>query len=397
MFSKYFTGFGFFFFSIFLFNIMSAEGFVAGTQVLIEKDGVVGFEEIQNIKCGDLCFSQNLDTGYLEPVKVLKNKKFKKKVLKFKTSSGVEFIVAADYQFCVPINYRFFVPNAFNQALEVDWQVAKEFAPGDFLACAGQRESFVQVRSVEPLVWQQSTYCLSLEKNHNYFISKAKIIVHNVAFFLGVSFAFEGASVTLTKVCANLLFGGILWRIACNSRNSSSSSSSSFIPGCDDLKLDVSAKVPVSGGGGSTSSSAPSSPPPGGPKPPKKDDEDEKECSIKKCQEEKDAAKREVERAKNAQDRAENRAEREANRADRAENNRERLEDQLDLKDQELRDLNNRYEEYKKSSESSSDSSFIDWLKAVGKGWLACKAADRSLDYVEGKFSGKKNKDEDQK
>jgi hypothetical protein len=170
-------------------------------------------------------------------------------------------------------DHKLFVPTIVDRKLVGEWTTASEIKAGTLLMFGGADSVFLQdilvLVSQADISSEEEVYCLSLAKNHNYFVSELGIIVHNfVPLFVGLSFAFGGGEIVLTGLTATAILGGLFFGASTMKDNGGDLS----LKGHGGIVTESRKTPPSSSAGGS----------PGGPKPPKKDD-DGKDKDNKKC------------------------------------------------------------------------------------------------------------------
>jgi hypothetical protein len=182
---------------------LKSEGFIAGTKVWAYKNNAPMLASIEDLQPGDFCFSQELESGKIESVKIIEV--FKKKIatvtLKLLSLKNLE--KAQDLTgllaetITMSTDHKLFVPTVVDRKLVGEWTTASEIKAGTLLMFGGADSVFLQdilvLVSQADISSEEEVYCLSLAKNHNYFVSELGIIVHNfVPLFVGLSFAFGG-------------------------------------------------------------------------------------------------------------------------------------------------------------------------------------------------------------
>lgn len=133
--------------------------FVAGTQVLTEQ----GLKNIEDIQVGEKVYSYNRETKEYELNKVLDT-------IKNIADSFVELTIGDEKVKCTP-KHRFYVAGK-------GWIEAGKLNIGDKVFSKDNSENYI-VKNIEYTNEVLDIYNLSVEKNHNYFITKYNLLVHN--------------------------------------------------------------------------------------------------------------------------------------------------------------------------------------------------------------------------
>ena len=161
-----------FFFSCQLYG----NGFIAGTLIKTKNDYV----PIEKLKEKDKILSYNYKTRLIVESGILKiQKNHSEKAIRIFVD-GAEIITTPDHKFFCPLR-------------KGNWIEAKDLQQNDFILrniC-----NLVRIEKVEPFECKSDLYCLSINENHNFFVSQKDIFVHNIEIIsttiLGYEFVFE--------------------------------------------------------------------------------------------------------------------------------------------------------------------------------------------------------------
>jgi hypothetical protein len=289
-----------------------AEGFIVGTKVWSCKNATtpvasdqnnslnhcnVELVNIESLQPGDFCLSKNLETGDIEAVKIFAISNSVSPVMTLAVASlenltNINDLISRTSTLTLALDHKFFVPEIVKQKLQISWSLASEIETGNLLVRAttamALEKQFLLVVATEMGIQQQTTYCLSLEKNHNYFVTEEGIIVHNFI-HLGIAFAFGGGEIAITGVTAGFAFLGLMCSGGLNkdinqpydrNKESLSQEKDPSFKATGNISYPLDEKKPHS----EKRNSPPRMTPPaassggggGGPRPPKKDDDENK-------------------------------------------------------------------------------------------------------------------------
>jgi|GEM_PF-6764261 len=184
---------------LFFFNLLCyatfllAEGFAAGTLVKT----IDGYNAIENLKENDYVLSYDINNNTYTQSKIVKT-------LKRKTNQTVRIIIEnAELEF--DKQQKFFCPFAENC-----WVIPQDFNTNQYLF--KQSSQLIPIQEIISTEKESSVYCLSLEGNHNFFVSKQEILVHNCAIpILGPIITWIATNIEIT-----IGIGGILTAIGLN-------------------------------------------------------------------------------------------------------------------------------------------------------------------------------------
>ena len=169
-------------------NSIFADGFVKNSLVKT-KNGHVFIEEIEP---NDYVMSCDFTDKCVERKVLAKSIKKAASIVKI-IISGKEIIASADHLFYLP-----------KQNI---WQKASDLILGDTLLNANYDQ--VQIDTIEFLNEKIDTYSLSVEGEHNFYISDASVLVHNfvlmvplITWTIGEGIAILGGGATLIAIGA---------------------------------------------------------------------------------------------------------------------------------------------------------------------------------------------------
>lgn len=172
---------------IFFNNTLLSEGFIAGTLVKT-KDKYIPIEQLKE---NDSVVSYNFNGKNTFESKILKVKKQNYNQCIKLILGNKEIITAPDHKFFCPLK-------------KGNWIEATNLQNNDFIL-SGIKE-LVRIESLFKSNLDTDFYCLSIENNHNFFVSEKDIFVHNVAPAVFILGAIGGFEITLDIAG---LFGGI--------------------------------------------------------------------------------------------------------------------------------------------------------------------------------------------
>jgi hypothetical protein len=164
----------------FISNSLLAEGFIAGTLVATP----IGHLPIECLEEGDLVISYNFTKAILELTPITKT--FKKRA-----SEIIQLTVCNDV-IQVDNSHKFYCP-----LLEKQWTTACNLQEHHFLLKGLGK--IVSIDAIASVSEEKDVYCLSLQDNHNFFISQHEILVHNFAIpLLGAAIAWFAENFIVT-------------------------------------------------------------------------------------------------------------------------------------------------------------------------------------------------------
>ena len=178
------------FFSLFC-NKIFTEGFTDSTLVHT-KDG---YKQIQQLKENDLITTYSFKNKTILDSKVIKiQKKHYNKCFKL-IINGKEIISAPDQKFFIPLR-------------KGCWLKIQNIKKNDFIL--RNIQNLLRIEDIVELKQSAYFYCLSVEGNHNYFVSEENVFVHNeMASILSFSVAF-GSGTGPTGVAVGFCVGGLI-------------------------------------------------------------------------------------------------------------------------------------------------------------------------------------------
>ena len=152
-------------------KVLQEACFVADTLVKIRN----GEKRIEQIEVGDEVLTKNLETNQVEFKKV-------NKIFVRTTKEIVTIGVSSKETLMTTPNHPFYVLRAgeFNDGDEVQyggWVDAKNIIVGDYLL--GSTGEWLQVVSISFIQSNETVYNFEVEDNHNYFVGKQGVLVHN--------------------------------------------------------------------------------------------------------------------------------------------------------------------------------------------------------------------------
>lgn len=150
-----------------LHSTIFSEGFNAGTLVKA-KDRYI---PIEHIKSNDLILTYNFKNKNIEEAKVKSVKITHSSSYIYLVSNNTEIIVSPDQKFYCPMNKE-------------RWTLAKDLKLGDYIL--KNLKDLIKIDHVTEFKSKCDFYCLSIENNHNYFISNQDIFVHNFAIVIPI-------------------------------------------------------------------------------------------------------------------------------------------------------------------------------------------------------------------
>ncbi len=162
-----------------------SDGFLAETLVKTPD----GYRPIKELAVGDLVISYDFD-----------GKPIQSKIIDVQSKTVKSFarLNFGQNSLCAAVGQRFFLPEkerwikAKNIALS-----SRVFAKSDEVVCA---------QTIELCQEECTLYAISLEKHHNFCVTKDDILVHNIApaFGIGVTFAIEGGKIIITGISISI-------------------------------------------------------------------------------------------------------------------------------------------------------------------------------------------------
>lgn len=141
-------------------SIIFSEGFIAGTLVKA-KDRYV---PIELIKPDDTVLTYNFKNKNIEEGKV--------KSVKVNHYSSCISLIANNTEILVSPDHRFYCPMNKKR-----WTLAKDIKSGDYIL--RNIKDLIKIDNAAEIKSENNFYCLSIENNHNYFMSSQDILVHN--------------------------------------------------------------------------------------------------------------------------------------------------------------------------------------------------------------------------
>ncbi|MDR3647026.1 MAG: Hint domain-containing protein [Candidatus Babeliales bacterium] len=161
---------------------ISCEGFIAGTLVKTQN----GYIPIEQLKKNDCITSYNFKEKDITCGKILKiTKKHYDKCIKLKINDQ-EIIAAPDHKFFCPLK-------------KGCWIKAQDIEKNDFVL--KEIKELVRIDDVVKIDQENDFYCLSIDSNHNFFVSQQNILVHNIpifAYVVGEGFIWAGGGELLS-------------------------------------------------------------------------------------------------------------------------------------------------------------------------------------------------------
>jgi RHS repeat-associated protein len=152
-------------------KVLQEACFVAGTLVKVRD----GEKSIEQVEVGDEVLTKNLETNQVEFKKV-------HKIFVRTTKEIVTIEVSNKEALMTTPNHPFYVLRAgeFNGGDKVQyggWVDAKNIVIGDYLL--GSTGEWLQVVSISFIQSNETVYNFEVEDNHNYFVGKQGVLVHN--------------------------------------------------------------------------------------------------------------------------------------------------------------------------------------------------------------------------
>ncbi len=146
-------------------SLILPEGFYSGTLVKV-KDKYV---PINDIKVEDKVLAYNFKSKQIEESKVtqITNKHYSTCTALIVNRTVI--ITAPDHKFYCPMNKN-------------RWTLAKDLKAGDYIL--RDVKDLVKIEWANEVPHKADFYCLSIENNHNYFVSTSDILVHNAVAIL---------------------------------------------------------------------------------------------------------------------------------------------------------------------------------------------------------------------
>ena len=146
-----------------------------------------GYKEICQIEVGDLV--ESLSSGEIVFSKVI----YKRSIVE----KGFIVIKLANETIVVSRDQRFYLP------YQKKWQKVELLKPKDvFLKNAGQYAEIEEIHFDDNSI---ELFDISVEKTHNYFVSKDNILAHNfVPFFIAATFLFGGGAIEFASFSAGV-------------------------------------------------------------------------------------------------------------------------------------------------------------------------------------------------
>lgn len=151
----------FIFIFLFISNLIDGEGFISGTLIKTK----CGYTEIEKLKESDKVLSYNYKLKQIIESKILKiQKNHSDKAIKLLINNK-EIITTPDHKFFCPLR-------------KGNWIKAKDLTPCDFIL--KNVFSLIRIEKIESFDCDNDFYCLSIDQNHNFFVSEEGIFVHNI-------------------------------------------------------------------------------------------------------------------------------------------------------------------------------------------------------------------------
>lgn len=138
--------------------------FIAGTKIWVSN----GYKNIEKINIGDLVYSYNETNKCVEL----------KKVTNFfeHIDSNIYIVKAGNEIIKVTSMHRFYSKRKNSEIYE--WIAIKDLQVGDYLCLEGN--SIIAIDSITLKREINKVYNIAVDVNHNYFVTKSKVLVHNV-------------------------------------------------------------------------------------------------------------------------------------------------------------------------------------------------------------------------
>ncbi len=177
-----------------------SDGFLAGTLVKTPD----GYRPIEELAVGDIVISYDFD-GKQTQSKIIDVQR--------KTVKSFARLNFGQNSLCAAVGQRFFLPEkerwikAKNIALS-----SRVFAKSDEVVCA---------QTIELCQEECTLYAISLEKHHNFCVTKDDILVHNIApaVGIGLTFLFVSEGIELAGAFIGIGVGGLLFKVFGWNRN----------------------------------------------------------------------------------------------------------------------------------------------------------------------------------
>jgi hypothetical protein len=173
----------FFYILLFIQSIIFCQGFIEGTLVLTPSGAV----EIEKLQKNDLVLTYNFLTHKIESQQILSTYNH--------YSQDLVHIEIDDEKIITDHNHTFFC-NSFSS----QWKNAKNIELNDSLL--NSTNESIKIKKITLINEYKKLYCLYVKKNHNFFVGRHNILVHN---FLGAII-----SAFINEFAANYTFGIVI-------------------------------------------------------------------------------------------------------------------------------------------------------------------------------------------
>lgn len=179
-------------FLFFQITILFPEGFVAGTLIKTKNNYVT----VDSVKSNDLILTYNFKSKIIEESKVKAIKLSHHHSCISILFNNETLIVSPDHKFYCPLNKK-------------RWTLAKDIRAGDYIL--KNIKELIKIDHSTEVKGKYDFYCLSVENNHNYFVSKEDIFVHNFVtipvftYVIGEGLTWAGAGKLFAAMGAFLL------------------------------------------------------------------------------------------------------------------------------------------------------------------------------------------------